>query len=415
MNMLRSFFVLLLAGVLAGTLTACDQSEQNFELQEGDQLAVNGPSAATIPNYDSTAYVEADANPSVSVESDTAQYFVRAFTVNQDYSWSVNGATEVGTRRDGEYYMVNPPDVPASYSVSVSTTIDGQDYSQSFGTAVDYPTLGEQLSKRSKAILPQLLSSAGLASPLNSDANDDDDPIGGYTIFTPTDEAFLGALDDDGSGQIDSDELPEAGIVADILRYHVLPGDSLTASDLTDGAAIPTALPEEVVSVSTVGGVTVNGSATSATVTEADVATSDGVAHQIDGVLLPDALVSAKNQSAARGGTGDTIEVAGSYVADGGFVVAHDSTSLADGNVAGSVVGNSFYLEPGFERSITIITDEQLDAEAGESVTLTFMMHRDTDDDQTYDFNTSGGSDDGPYVTSDGTPVVENATITIPE
>jgi len=415
MDMLRPYFALLLAGALVVTVTACDQSEQNFELQEGDQLTIGGPATATVPNYDSTAYLKAEDNPSKSVQSDTAQYFVRAFTVNQTYNWSVSGATEVGTRRDNEYFMVNPPDEPATYSVSVATTIDGQDYSQSFGTEVDYPTLETQLDKRSETTLTQLLTSAGLKGALNSDANDEDDPIGGYTIFAPSDAAFLDALDDDGDDEIGSAELPEAGIVADILRYHVLPSDSLTASDLTDGAEVSTALPEEVVTVNTTGDVSVNGSATSATVTEADIATSDGVAHKIDGLLLPNALVSAKDQMAPRSASGDTVTVAGAYVAAGGFAVLHDSTSLAEGNVEASVVGNSPYLEPGFHSSITIVTDDPLDAEPGESIPLTFMMHRDTNGTQTYDFGTIPGAD-GPYVTSgEGNAVVENATITIPE
>lgn len=78
---------LLLAFVLAVSLAACDQSSQNFDFEAGNSLTINGPASVAVP--------------------DTAEYYVRAFTINKNYSWSVSGAAEIiQTRRDGEYIDV---------------------------------------------------------------------------------------------------------------------------------------------------------------------------------------------------------------------------------------------------------------------------------------------------------------------
>jgi len=395
MNTLRYPLYLLLAGVLAVSLTACDQSSQNVDFEPGDNLTINGPSAVTMANYDTAA---------------TGEYYVEAFTISQDYSWSVDGEAPDSMWREGEYVAENSEE-PRTYTVSVATTIDGEEYTGTLTTEADYPAASVQADKRGLTILASAVDNAGLLEVLDAE---DDEVLNGYTAFGPTNAAFLSALDDNDDESLSEDELPAPGVLADILRYHASP-DSVTAGDLTNGQTIPTALPGEVVSVNTTGAVIVNGAATSATVTEADVATSDGVIHVVDGVLLPNSVISANDQDAARSASGDTVEVSGTFMASGGFVVLHDSTSLAEGNVAGSVVGNSFYLDPGFHKNITVITDDPLDAAPGESVTLTAMPHQDTNDTQTYDFGTIPGAD-GPYVTSgSGNAVVDNFTVTIPE
>jgi major cell surface glycoprotein (TIGR04216 family) len=104
---------------------------------------------------------------------------------------------------------------------------------------------------------------------------------------------------------------------------------------------------------------------------------------------------------------GRTVSVASTNLPEGGFAVIHDS-SLLDGNVIGSVVGASTYLTPGTTENVLVQLDEQPEG----TVTLIAMAHRDTDGDQTYDFVTSEGSDDGPYVNDEGNPVIDDAEIT---
>ncbi|SEP74531.1 DUF7282 domain-containing protein [Natrinema salaciae] len=121
---------------------------------------------------------------------------------------------------------------------------------------------------------------------------------------------------------------------------------------------------------------------------------------------------------------GETVVVENVSLASPGFVAIHDS-SLLTGNVVGSVIGVSTYLEAGTYDEVEITLDEPIGAAANESLeadgnessaegeTLIAMPHRDTNDNQTYDFVTSGGVDDVPFLTASGEPVVDEAIVTI--
>ena len=100
---------------------------------------------------------------------------------------------------------------------------------------------------------------------------------GPFTVFAPTDQAFADAGID--LTTFDTDE--EIATLADILTYHVVSG-KVMSSDLTDNAAVDAINGDKL--AFTVGSeVKVNG----ATVTGADVETSNGVIHVIDKVLMP--------------------------------------------------------------------------------------------------------------------------------
>ncbi|QLD84448.1 PGF-CTERM sorting domain-containing protein [Natronomonas halophila] len=106
--------------------------------------------------------------------------------------------------------------------------------------------------------------------------------------------------------------------------------------------------------------------------------------------------------------SGHYVTVDEVFVAEGGFVTVHDSTVL-DGEVFGSIRGSSEYLEPGLHRNVGIHLDEPLE----EDDTLVPMAHRDTNDNQEYDFADSEGENDGPYTTDDDDAVVDTANATI--
>ena len=116
------------------------------------------------------------------------------------------------------------------------------------------------------------LSQAGLVETLQG--------VGPFTVFAPTDAAFTAA-------GIDLSELTtEAGLatLTDILLYHVVAGQ-VNAADVTDGLVAAAVNGDNLTFAVSNGTVTVNG----ATVTTADVATSNGVIHVIDAVLMPPA------------------------------------------------------------------------------------------------------------------------------
>lgn len=134
----------------------------------------------------------------------------------------------------------------------------------------------------------------------------------------------------------------------------------------------------------------------------------------IDDPLMPDQVVS-RVQPYIGGDDGETegpatvtfedqeaddstVTVAETFLPEGGFVVIHDD-SLLEGDALGSVVGVSDYLESGTHVDVSI----EVDVEASGETTLIAMPHMDTNDNTTYDFVTSEGEDDGPYVDPDDT------------
>ncbi len=106
---------------------------------------------------------------------------------------------------------------------------------------------------------------------------------GPFTVFAPTDQAFADAGID--LTTFDTDE--ENATLVDILTYHVVSG-TVVSSDLTDGMEAA-ALNQDTLTFSvSATEVKVN----DAVVTTADVATSNGVIHVIDKVLMPPADVA---------------------------------------------------------------------------------------------------------------------------
>lgn len=108
---------------------------------------------------------------------------------------------------------------------------------------------------------------------------------GPFTVFAPTDEAFA-ALP---AGLLDRLLNDPAGELTDVLIYHVI-ADNLTSAQLTDGQQIITILDDPL-------NVTVQDDflkIDTATVLTRDIATTNGVIHVIDQVLLPPAITSGQ-------------------------------------------------------------------------------------------------------------------------
>ncbi|OAQ54401.1 hypothetical protein HTG_02315 [Natrinema mahii] len=105
---------------------------------------------------------------------------------------------------------------------------------------------------------------------------------------------------------------------------------------------------------------------------------------------------------------GQTVVVENVTLASGGFVTIHDS-SLLVGDVFESVIGTSAYLEAGTHEQVEVTLDEPLE----EDETLIAMPHRDTNDNETYDFVESEGAADGPYLTADDEPVTDDAVVSV--
>lgn len=101
---------------------------------------------------------------------------------------------------------------------------------------------------------------------------------GPFTVFAPTDDAFAALPEgtvDDLLKPVNKDQL-----IA-VLTYHVVPG-KVMSTDLSDDMTAATVQGGEI-TIDLDNGVMVN----DATVTTADIETSNGVIHVIDKVILP--------------------------------------------------------------------------------------------------------------------------------
>ena len=130
------------------------------------------------------------------------------------------------------------------------------------------------------SVLVDLVGQAGLASALSGPGPDGED---GLTIFAPTNDAFLAALDANGNGTIDDEEVPSNP--EDLLSYHVI-DDVFFAVDVpTTETALPTLEGSDVTVVRSDSNVTINPASDDARVVAPDVRISNGVIHSIDAVL----------------------------------------------------------------------------------------------------------------------------------
>lgn len=102
---------------------------------------------------------------------------------------------------------------------------------------------------------------------------------GPFTVFAPTNEAF----DKLPKGTVEGLLKPEKKAdLTKVLTFHVVPG-AVKAADLKDGQKLKTVEGQELTVSVKDGVVKING----ATVTIADVVSSNGVTHVIDAVVLP--------------------------------------------------------------------------------------------------------------------------------
>ncbi|WP_335966517.1 fasciclin domain-containing protein [Galbibacter sp. PAP.153] len=113
---------------------------------------------------------------------------------------------------------------------------------------------------------------------------------GPFTVFAPTNDAFADLLDmmgEDYNSLDDFDTEEEIALLKNILLYHVITAEVM-ASDLSEGM-VETALTDNSIDLIASENTFVLGDATgiNANITAVDIDASNGVAHIIDKVLLP--------------------------------------------------------------------------------------------------------------------------------
>jgi uncharacterized surface protein with fasciclin (FAS1) repeats len=115
---------------------------------------------------------------------------------------------------------------------------------------------------------------------------------GQYTVFAPTDEAFLGLVNALGVAGAENpfaaiDDLLYDGAVADVLLYHVVEGRRAANSVVPrNGERTITTLLGQTFSVNT--DLEIDAFGNGAKIGPANISASNGVIHVIDTVILPD-------------------------------------------------------------------------------------------------------------------------------
>lgn len=139
--------LLLALGALTLTvgLVACDNFEDNLDFVPGDSRTVVGAGSGSVtPNISfsrDTTVVNGDTtvainNVAISYDPLVEDYYVQAFTLTQNYTWSVEGPGNPAgaVRRDGEFY-----DVTFNERGTYTITVNDGTYSGTRTVNVDTP------------------------------------------------------------------------------------------------------------------------------------------------------------------------------------------------------------------------------------------------------------------------------------
>ena len=161
-------------------------------------------------------------------------------------------------------------DIPGTYHYNSTTTGNGGTITV-LGDDVPATVVDIVVNSPVHNVLEAAVLQADLAGALSGD--------GPFTVFAPTDDAFLALAGALGATAEELLALPE---LADILLYHVVGGTALS-TDLSDGQFITTLNGADVVVTINDEGIFIN----NAQVTVADIVAGNGVVHVIDAVLLP--------------------------------------------------------------------------------------------------------------------------------
>ena len=108
---------------------------------------------------------------------------------------------------------------------------------------------------------------------------------GPFTVFAPTDQAFVDLLDSNPNWNELAD-IPVATLEA-VLSYHVVAGANVLSSTLTDGQVVTTFQGSDI-TINTDGGATItDANGNTVDIVATDVQGSNGIVHVINGLILP--------------------------------------------------------------------------------------------------------------------------------
>lgn len=157
----------------------------------------------------------------------------------------------------------NPDEAPANEPAEEMSEPETAEAEAEVGDIIEVATAAGSFTTLATA-----LTEAGLIETLQGE--------GPFTVFAPTDEAFAAIPEADLNALLaDKEKLKR------VLTYHVVAGNVASGDVATMSEA--TAVSGDTLAIDASSGVMIN----DATVTQADIAASNGVIHVIDKVLMP--------------------------------------------------------------------------------------------------------------------------------
>lgn len=161
------------------------------------------------------------------------------------------------------------------------------------------------------------------------------------------------------------------------------------------------------------------------------------VAYAVNGTAIHDSIRFTANQTSdeiqntsnatamveldsSNNTTVSTVVVSKIRLPEGGFVAVHGVAYARRGVLQDSAITVSHYFSPGVYRNVTIPVKRGVPGLISNYTQLSYtrpnlsvIVYQDTNDNQQYDFVTSFGSNDTPYQTSDGEPVVDTEKVVL--
>ena len=126
------------------------------------------------------------------------------------------------------------------------------------------------------SVLVEAVQAAGLTGMLS-------DPNAHYTIFAPTNEAFMQAMKE--TGMTKAQLFADKAMLRKVLGYHVISGDmAMYAKDVKPGNVMTASKDTLMV---TNQGKLMDENGRTANIVKTDISATNGVVHVIDRVLLP--------------------------------------------------------------------------------------------------------------------------------
>ncbi|WP_134671487.1 DUF7282 domain-containing protein [Halorussus marinus] len=140
---------------------------------------------------------------------------------------------------------------------------------------------------------------------------------------------------------------------------------------------------------------------------------ADGVAESNDGAPLAQETTTAGTTTDASDDspTGTASVAFGDQTSNGSTVVVDEANLSSGGFVVlysqgGTVLGNSSYLDPGTSQNVTVDLSEPLNG----SQVVVAVPHMDTNENETFDFNTSAAQEAATTIEEGGDVSVTNVT-----